>query len=489
LVVILSALVFLWPAVVNGGPFLFSDSVQYTRGPDGALGKVFGAAAKSAWSPPRPTYAGVAQSSAEDAALASTPRAGRSIYYGVLANLGARIGGEFWLTLFLQALAGVYTIDLMCRAMGWTRLRTYGLAVAAGAVLTPYAVYACFIMPDVFAAVMVAAAAALAAGAERLTRTDLVLATALIAYSTATHTSHLAVLAAIIAAAGLLWLIRSKAGAGRRSAALLAGAGVVCLAAAIGAGAAYDLAVKKAFKQDPIKIPFLSARMASDPFPGEAWLKRRCPQAGFVVCKFASRLPMSSNDFIWSADPVRSVFTTASAQDQIGLGKEQTRFFLAVTQEEPLQVARAFAAAWIDQLDDFSLEGMNVVDEQRIYIDPLVAERFRPKWHRTLAYRQLWPTDPLTLALAALQLLSVTLILGVAVKAGLRRGADPQTAEAGLLSAALVVVAGVLANAAACGGFSGVFGRYEARVVAPLILTGGFALALLVGDRPAPAAA
>jgi hypothetical protein len=479
IIVLLSAFVFLWPAVLNGGPFLFSDTVQYVRGPDSALGKLFGPDAKSEWSRPRPVIPGAPAASVKDQALVGTPRSGRSIYYGLLANLGARTGG-FWLTLFLQSLASALALDLLCRALGWTRIRTFCLTVVIAAFATPLAVYACFVMPDVFAAILILAAAALAAGADRMSRTDIGVATLLVAYSAATHTSHLAIVAAAVLSAGLLFVLRLRSGASAKSPAILAAVGVVSLVAAIAAGSVFNLAVKKAFGEPPVGVPFLTARLVADHHPGEAWLQRRCPQAGFVVCRFASRLPMTSNEFLWSADPVRSVFTTASLSDQAALGRDDTRFYLTVAREEPAAVARAFVIDWADQLVDFSLQGMNVNDEQRVYLDPLLADGFRGSWERSLAYRKLWPTEAATGALAVLTLASLAALLGLAVRfvANSRSRADGE--ESRLLSAALVVVAGVLANAAVCGGLSGVFGRYEARVMSPLILVAGFAVVLLM---------
>ena len=384
LVVLLSSLVLLWPALINGGPFLFPDSIEYIRGPDGALGKLLGPNAKSLWSRPRPAVPGAPALTSHDQTLVGTPRTGRSIYYGVLANLGARSGG-LWLTLLLQAWGAALAIDLLCRALGWTDIRVFCLTMALAAVLTPLPVFAGFVMADVFAAIMVTVAAAMAAGADRLSRTDIGVGAGLIAYAAVTHRSHLAILAAILAASGLLWLIRRRDAAVAKGAAVLAGVGVAALAAAVIAGLAFDLAVRKAFGEPPIQVPYLTARMVGDAHPGQAWLQRRCPEAGFVVCRIAGRLPMTPNDFLWSADPVKSAFTTSSLADQEALGREQTRFALAVVREEPLAVARAFLVDWAAQLRSVSLEDMNLTEAQRANIDPLLPEAFAGTWRSRCA--------------------------------------------------------------------------------------------------------
>ena len=479
LIVALSSLAFLWPAVLNGGPFLFSDSVQYIRSPDGAIAKLFGPAGKSEWSRPRPVAPGTPTLSGQDLALASVPRSGRSIYYGVLANIGARTGG-FWLTMVLQALCAALSIDLLCRAIGWMRARTYLLAVAVAALLSPLAVYACFVMPDLFVSVLVLVAAALAAGADRLSRSDLGVGAGLIAYSAATHTSHLAVLAAIAAAAVVVCVLRREDRKRRAPWVRLALVSVASLVIAIAAGAAFNMMVKKAYGAPLTEVPFLTARMISEHHPGESWLKRHCPDAGFVACKFTGRLPLTGNEFLWSADPVKSAFNTASIQDQIALGKEQTRLFLAIARQEPLPVARYFMTDWIAQLGTFSLDGMNVNEEQRIYLDSLFPDDFRSAWRKSLGYRQGWPSDAMTLGLGVLVVASLASIVGLGASLMATAQANRSEEEERLVSAALIVIVGVLANAAVCGGLSGVFGRYEARVLPSLILAGSFCAALLL---------
>jgi hypothetical protein len=488
LIVLLSALAFLWPAVIDGGPFMFSDSVEYIRGPDGAAGKLLGPHAKSEWSMARPVAKGQAAAPpAADQSLVGVPRTGRSIYYGLLANLGARTGG-FWLTVFLQGYACVLAIDLLCRAIGWRRLRTFLLAVATATALTPFAIYAGYVMPDVFAAVLLTAAMALAAGADELGPLDVALATGLIAYSASTHTSHLGLLAGIILAAGAAFLIRRKHAGQRKAFAVLAGAGAIALAVALTASFAYGLAVKKAFGSPPIPVPFLTARMVADDHPGRDWLGRRCPAAGFVVCRFADRLPMTSNEFLWSITPPKTAFSTASLRDQAALGKEQVRFVLQVAKEEPLKVGAAFVSDWASQLVTLSLDGLNTDDDARMGLPPLMPDQARAQWMRSLTYRDGWPVDAMNLALNALTALALAALLALTVKTLANRGRQPNEDTSRLLAAGFIAAAGLLANAAVCGGMSGVFGRYEARISAPFILLGWFALALMIRERRARAA-
>jgi hypothetical protein len=104
MLILAGALMLTWPALVNGGVFYSTDSIAYIREPDRAIVKLLGPGHATPWSA-KSLGVGYHDGAAPAAAnLKSPPMAGRSIYYGLLANLGARAGG-FWLTVAVQALA------------------------------------------------------------------------------------------------------------------------------------------------------------------------------------------------------------------------------------------------------------------------------------------------------------------------------------------------------------------------------------------------
>ena len=147
--VVLAALVLLWPAAINGGVFFSTDSIGYIRGVDQVVGKLFGDRAKTVWSA---LPMGLGFSVQPGAALApspakSPPMAGRSVYYGALVNLGARTGG-FWLSVVIQCLMGAFSLHLLARALGWRREASYALLVGAAAFLTPLPFILDGLMPD-----------------------------------------------------------------------------------------------------------------------------------------------------------------------------------------------------------------------------------------------------------------------------------------------------------------------------------------------------
>ena len=485
-IVVLAAVLFLWPALVNGGPFFTTDTIGYIRNPDQAIIKVLGPQAGTAWSAkPMGQPFAVAPATPGKPAVKAPPMAGRSIYYGALVNLGARTGG-FWLTLAVQALAASFAVDMACRALGWRRRRTFVAAVAAAALLTPLAFNVSCLMPDVWAAILVLVAGAVVAGGDRLTRTDLVLALVMMTYAGAVHTSLLPILFVLAGCAALLVFARRWMKSGSGAPLTLAILATMSLIGAVAAGAVFNIAVTKVYGEPALSPPFLTARLVGDGHVGEAWLKTHCPQSGFVTCKVANRLPISTDDFLWSADPAHAAFFTASLEDRRAMAHEQSALVAAVVRDRPLAAARDFVADGASQLATLSLEDFNHKPSVRQSIDAWMVGPDATSWRASMAYRQAWPIQPMNLVLAWLVIASVVLIAVLAVQTVFNCPAAEDDDRRRLLMAAFVIVAAITANAAICGGLSGVFGRYQSRIVAPLILAGLGAAVIATRQREQP---
>ena len=484
-IVVFAAVLFLWPALVNGGPFFTTDTIGYIRNPDQAIMKVFGSHAGTAWSAKPMGQARGRIRDTRQARRRAPPMAGRSIYYGALVNLGARTGG-FWLTLAVQALAASFAVDMACRALGWRRRRTFVLAVVAAATLTPLAFNVSCLMPDVWAGILVMVAAAVVAGGDRLTRTDLVLALGMMTYAGAVHTSLLPILLTITGCAAILvfarrW-VKSTSGA-PLTLAILATASLI---GAVSAGAMFNVAVTKAYGEPALSPPFLTARLVGDGHVGEAWLKAHCPQSGFATCKVANRLPMSTDDFLWSSDPAHAAFFTASPDDRRAMAHEQSALVSAIVRAHPVEAARDFVTDGARQLTTLSLADFNHKPSVRQSIDAWMVGPDAATWRASMAYRQAWPIEPMNLVLAWLVLASVVIIAVLAVQHRFNCPDAHDDERHRLLLAAFVVIAAIVANAAICGGLSGVFGRYQSRIVAPLILTGLGAAVIATRRRDQP---
>ena len=473
----LATAILMWPAVVNGGVFFATDSIAYIRGPDQALARLLGPGGATAWSA-RPMGLGYTPGQGEAGpapAGRSQPMEGRSIYYGLLANLGARTGG-FWLTVMVQALAAALSLDLLRLGLGFTRRRTLVAMTLTAALLTPMAFFADCVMPDAWTPVAILCMAALVAGAERLSLADRIGALALMSYAASVHTTHPLLLAVMaLGAAGLLLLrVPLRLRAGRLG--LAVAMALVALTAGLAAGAAFDTAVTHVYGQAPLRPPFLTARLVGDGRPGEPWLRAHCPAAAFHACNYVSRLPMATDAFLWSGDPVKSVFWTATPQERTALGKEQFAFARAVLADDPAGVARQFLLDGAGQFADMSMLEFNHKDSVRVSMQDWMVGQDAAVWRSSLAYRKRWPTG----VMEAIQLLAffaaaAGLVVAAVSKA---RPADPAIGDlrGRLLAAGAVITVAVLANAFLCGGLSDIFGRYQARVSGCFILVGLIAL-------------
>ena len=346
----IAALALMWPAAVNGGPFFTTDSIAYIRGPDQAVVKLFGPGHATAWSA-KPMgmgfHRGAVASSAKDEGK-TPPMAGRSIYYGLLANLGARAGG-FWLTIALQALATAFALSLLCRSLGWERASSYqGVAALATPDHAPRLLrllhHAGCLGADPDPGLRGAGGRWRAPVAWQ--RAGAVLTAAPGLRGRRAHATHILLLAAI-AGAGLILIgsrgrLRLRLGA----AGLMAGAALLALSIGAASLIAFSVAVTRVYHAPPVQppVPDRAAELATH---GRARLGWTCiaRPSGFQACAYVGRLPMSTDDFLWSTLPGRSAFWTADAPAQrAALGDEQFRFAAAVLQDDPLGVVRQFTA-------------------------------------------------------------------------------------------------------------------------------------------------
>lgn len=143
----------LWPAILNGQPFMLHDTTAYFRGAAYPAERLLDL--KTAWSQTQPTavpsqvIAGVhakPASSVED----KTVYAGRSVYYGSLLFWAYVVGG-LWLPVMLQAAIVALALFMAFQVfVPRPALTTAGALVGLGA-LTPLPWFTDYLVPDVFA--------------------------------------------------------------------------------------------------------------------------------------------------------------------------------------------------------------------------------------------------------------------------------------------------------------------------------------------------
>ena len=483
--VALAALALSWTALVNGQPFFHPDTLGYIRGPDVAVMKLLGPRFASPWAsldPGARVAADVARANGQappahvdghgfdDKAVMG----GRSIYYGVLADLGARTGG-LWLTVLVQALAVAWLVEIVLRALGLASWRAYAVVVAVLALASPAALFVGFLMPDIWVGVAVGALAALFSLAGRLRRLDVAALALMIVFAALSHSTAPLVIAAMMLAAAGLWVLNRRAW--RPALGLVVG--LTALVAAAAGGFAFTAMVRHATGAPPLNPPFITARLVADG-TGTAYAKTRCAGQGFEVCRFADRFPIDVDHFLWGETAQDGVFLTVAPAERRALGAEQARFALAVVRAYPLQqvqasLQNAWAQVWTTELSDFNYKP----SLQAGFAQTLPPDTVATMAH-TLAAGRSWPLG----LMWVIQSATLAVLLGAAALANRTAPRTPGPAQVVAAARRLVVLclAGVLANGVICGVFSTLYGRYQARTAWVLPLA---ALAWLMARRQA----
>ena len=362
-----------------------------------------------------------------------------------------------WGVWLIPPVQGVLAALVIRRA-----LRVAGLAlrpaafvglILAMALLTGLPVHVGHIMPDVFTGLLILAAFATVHGWAGRGTAGRLWDMGLLAFLTSVHLSHLVIMAGLIAALGVLALVRR----GRGLVAVVAGLGVpLGLAAAALMAANLTLAGKAVLSESsPV---FLLARLIGDG-PARAYLAEACPARGYLLCGKLDELGRSapgysvSDYFLWHREGARHAFG-----DTPRFLAEAAEIARRTVETRPLAVLGHIAANTGRQLT-------------RVALDATLADPVKP-WSRQffsrfgggvydafLQSRQVRQTVPRD-ALNAVQTVALGLS-GVAL-AGLAVARRLERRLGGLLG---VVALGLLLNAAATGGLSAVHDRYQNRVI------------------------
>lgn len=211
--------------------------------------------------------------------------------------------------------------------------------------------YVAFLMPDVFAPVLILLLALLVACAPNMTRFELAIAVLLGSLAVTVHLSHLAIALLTIPLVAAFALV-SK-GEKRWLATL---ATVVIAAAGIAEQAVLRIAAKEQMDAEIIYRPFLTARLIQDG-PGLSYLEDYCPNTEEPSCILYDALRLSEDplrltatNISFSKNPSTGSFQFLSASEQIGVAQDQFRFFVAVFLDRPFETAAAFATNVVRQM-------------------------------------------------------------------------------------------------------------------------------------------
>lgn len=408
--IILAAALLLWPAFWNGYPLVFSDTGTYLSQ---AIEHYVG------WD--------------------------RPIFYSLFV-LPLHLTLTTWPIVAAQAVLTAHTLHLLRRTL-LPELSVWRLLplVAMLAAFTSLPWFVAQIMPDFLTGLLVLTLAMLALVPARLSRRERIWLTMFATFMIAAHQSHL--LLALTLLCVLLPLHR-----GWRRIVLPLGMAAVALVAV-------NMIAFGRASLSPYGNVFLLARVISDG-PGADVLRRDCPAAGWRLCAFVDRLPLTADDFLWPQDG--PVVLAGGAKL---VSAEADAIILAALRAEPGTELRAALDNAMHQLEQFaSGDGLQPWPAT---VAPWLQRDFPS--HEFAAYTQARQTRgelhvPAWL-LAAHTVMAVTGVAGCILLLMKRRN----HAVAGF---AAIVLLAVVANAAITGGLSMPHDRYQSRVMwLPLLIT------------------
>lgn len=437
-----------WPLLAFGHPAYIQDSAAYYKGGRAAV-----------------SYAMAQLDGSEVAATSAQPRDSgttapppakpqvsgvRSITYSVAAYLLSAPGGTLVLLAIAQSLAAGMVIVATLGAFGGLPLRrtTTALVVLAGA--TTVAPVSVFVVPDIFAGLLIGSMVLLTAVPSRLSPGVRLLCAGIAAFALTAHASHIP-LAGGMTMLGLGWVAVSRYY--RQPLPPWTWAWVL---APLVIGGLTTLALNRiAFGETSLtskRYPFALARSVNDG-PGRWYLEKNCPELRYTICTlYPNGLPEGGAlEFLWGKDGIVKRATPAQL-DQIRA--EEADLVLAAAREYSGYEARRLTFNIARQLVTFEpypfVERLVVGDTGTPQLEPA------PQANQAILR--------IVGILAAISAAIGTLWLGWAFfrKSPLR----PVIA---------LVFLGILGNAATCAILSAVSHRYQARVVWLIPL---FALAL-----------
>jgi hypothetical protein len=416
--------------------------------------------------------------------------AARTPWYGVWLYVWQKLG-TLWLLATVQAAVAATLVWRLWRALAprapaWTAFAAQGVTALASTL--PF--FAGFAMPDVFAGFTAIAAALLLADWDELGRIERAGLALLLAYSVTLHASN-ALLAVLLAVTGALgaWLWRRQP--------VIRTAGVLTLVGAVAAGAAaasLSMAALKWTTGDAAgRPPFLQARLLSDG-PGRRYLRHACAHGvRYTLCAFR-KLPLDDDEeILWSDDPARGVYEVLDLDGRIAMQRDDLRFAVHTLLYDPLGVAAGALRNWGGTL-----------------MMPYVEEPLRsPHYYLTNRYwkdtnlpgliqamggcgKDHFGCEPRFSQDASRWLHGSVFVLALVVlgwrftRPDLRRlvRGEPDVPAARTAVLLGLLCAAVVLNALICGGLSGAFPRYQARIAWILVAAAAAAVAGALTWKP-----
>ena len=422
-----------WPALYNGYPLLYPDSMSYLE--DGRL--VVRALFLRKF---------------------SADYGGRSFIY-CLGILPFQWNVTPWPIVGLQALLTAYVIWLVVRSIlpRQTAMR-YQVLVVLLSLLTSLSWFVSLIMPDILGPVQYLCIYLLVFARETITRAERLTLVLIAWWAVASHATHLMLAVGICALLALLLVLRRQS-MQRRLRAIGEVAIIVLLAAAA------HLVLHAYLYGEPSlngeRPPFLTARVIADG-PGRWYLEQHCEEVKLTICDHVHDLPDNSDDFFWGAD---GIWQSADHATKKRLRQEEIRFVLATLRAYPRQQLSKSADNFWQQLTTFGLWDLGPNDWVLEVFDRVLPGG-RPRYLQSRQARNALPFEFFT-SVQNWTIITSLVVIGALTPSLCRRR------PARLIGLSVVIVSMIIANGFVTGILSMVEDRYQSRVIWLLPLLAG----------------
>lgn len=485
--------ILLIPTALNGVPFLYFDSENYITRPMSAVAAVvrrFGVSGPEEGTPGQATTEAEEPPSVYDhLALQEQEVApdqvifrGRSIHYGFFAWVGLLIGG-FWGAVVLQGFVTAVVIALTARRLQFSAATVIAIS-AAGAILTPAGVFVGLVMPDFMAPLVVAVLALLVLDRSGVSWRERMLIAAIAVLAMISHNSHLALGLALVMIAGVGHLLGLLQHAVTLRGLMLA-LGAIVAAVAINVGT--DQAARSLIKAEMVNRPHFSAHLLDEGGPGIAFLAAQCEAAPdrFQLCAYRDRFPLEWRHFLFDRTPGVGVFSARDIPlaDSRRISAEDKTLAIAVVRDRPLEALRYALAEFLEQMVRFTVEPVpvneNALSWMRMRL-PVFLATAPAAQGGNVDYHMLHIIDRITMAFALLA------VGGMIVAVSLRLMRPVGTFPTARIASdrwvfGILLLCGLILNAAICGVLASPYDRFQARVIVLLPLGVACLLAAMAG--------
>lgn len=459
-------LVLMLPGIINRGPLLFPDSLGYYHAGEAAAGEarklVLPPVVVKELAPPKKT---LAERQSDNISTA------RSVYYGFAFWLAYQLGGPWGLPL-LQALVTALSLALAIPHLFGEADRRAAWAIAGVAALSGLGAFAVAIMPDLFGGLMILALAVLLMRWEHMRPGERCYWLLLTLAACLFHKANVALASALIGLYVIGALVHRRLPLWNAAA-----LGATVLTAFV-AHASVAFAVERLTGKPTVEVPFILARLIGDR-TAERFLRRRCPDAGYALCRHLDRFPMTENEFLWSPAPERGLLKVVPPQEAAQISREAPAVVVETVQAFPIA---QLAVSSRNSLRQFVSVGVDEFD-RRIDLRPGASAEESRLVRANNASAVSGGTMPLAAisAIMTVTYLAAIAALALALPVLLRRGADHR------LGIVVLLVTGAILNALISGVISGVFARYQGRVAWVVIVAALIAVFLLRERKAEPA--